>query len=262
LPGTERQVEVFEQGIRNGRSVIHRFDPRLRLVVAALFAVVVAVSSRWAALSLGLLFSLALVLSVRLSMKGVLKRLAVVNGLILFLWVLLPFSTAGRPLLYVGPLVATEEGVRYAALLTVRCNVILLGLIGLLSTNSLFTLGRAMGEIRVPDKLVQLLFFTYRYLHVIQQEYEQLIRALKIRGFRASTGMHTYKTYAYLIGMLLVKSYDRSVRVRNAMLCRGFRGRFYNMTEFRIRGSDVYILLFMLLAIAAMGLIQWTSILC
>jgi len=251
---------MFDDGFINGDSLIHRFDPRFKIVVAVAFSIVVAVSTRWVALIPALFLSLVLVLAGRLPIKKACFRLMVVNGLILFLWFFLPFSFEGAPFFTIGPFTATEEGVRYATILTLRSNIIILALISLVSTISVFTFGRAMRELRVPDKIVQLFFFTYRYLHVIHLEYERLVKALKIRGFQPKTNMHTYKTYAYLVGMLLVKSYDRSERVRRAMLCRGFKGSFYDLSEFRVRREDIVIMFLMLMAVAAIALLQWTTI--
>ncbi len=183
------------------------------------------------------------------------------NGLILFLWFFLPFSLEGSILWTIGPLNATKEGVLYASLLTVRSNIVLLLLISLISTASVFTLGRAMGQLRVPNKIIQLFFFTYRYLHVIHLEYVRLVKALKIRGFQPKSNLHTYRTYAYLIGMLLIRSYDRSERIQNAMLCRGFKGRFYDLSEFSLRPCDIIFMLLLLLAAAIIALLQWTKIL-
>ena len=69
--------------------------------------------------------------------------------------------------------------------------------------------------------------------------------------------MHTYRTYAYLVGMLLVKSHDRAERVRSAMLCRGFKGRFYELSEFSFQFSDLIIMFLMLLAVTIILLLQW-----
>jgi cobalt/nickel transport system permease protein len=69
--------------------------------------------------------------------------------------------------------------------------------------------------------------------------------------------MHTYRTYAYLVGMILVKSHDRSQRVRAAMLCRGFQGRFYDLSEFAFRSSDLVMVLMMTMAVTGIGLLQW-----
>lgn len=251
---------MFNEVFTEGDSLLHKFDPRFKIVIAAVFTLVLALSSRWCALFAGLLFSLSILVMGKLPVKGICIRLVMVNGLILFLWLLLPFSVRGEAVFSLGPLTATREGVRYATLLTVRSNIIILALIGLLSTTTVFNLGRAMVDLKVPRKMVQLFFFTYRYLHVIQLEYERLTNALKIRGFQPKTSMHTYKTYAYLVGMLLVKSYDRSERVRKAMICRGFKGRFYNLTEFHLGYRDLLLVSLMLLGVAAIGLLQWTRI--
>ncbi len=74
---------------------------------------------------------------------------------------------------------------------------------------------------------------TYRYLFVIDQEYQRLIRAVQIRGFRPGTNLHTYRTYAYIVGMLLVRSAVRADQVYKAMLCRGFKRKFYCLHEFK-----------------------------
>ncbi|MFP4657714.1 MAG: energy-coupling factor transporter transmembrane component T family protein, partial [Desulfonatronovibrionaceae bacterium] len=40
------------------------------------------------------------------------------------------------------------------------------------------------------------------------------------------TNMRTYKTFAHIVGMILIRSFERAERVQQAMLCRGFSGRF------------------------------------
>jgi cobalt/nickel transport system permease protein len=85
----------------------------------------------------------------------------------------------------------------------------------------------------------------------------RLISALKVRGFRPGTNLHTYKTFAYLVGMLLVRSAERAERVHNAMLCRGFRGRLYSLNQFSIHRVDIVTLIFMTGLIVALGVIEW-----
>jgi cobalt/nickel transport system permease protein len=72
--------------------------------------------------------------------------------------------------------------------------------------------------------------------------------------------MHTYKTYAYLVGMLLVRSSDRAERVRNAMLCRGFSGRFYSLRRFSLKTVDVISLAVMLAFTFALGVLEWKGL--
>lgn len=238
--------------------MIRRLDPRVKIVVVFLFSVVVAVSNRFVVLLLGLALGLSMALLARLPVKQVLARLVPVNLFIIFLWFFLPFTLQGKPLFSVGPLVGTHEGVLYAARISIKSNTIMAVLIALVASTSLLTLGHAMHDLKIPKKLVHLFFFTYRYIDVIHKEYLRLVNAMKVRGFRPGTNMHTYRTFAYLVGMLLVRSSDRADRVHSAMLCRGFRGNLYSLSAFSLRACDVISLILMLVLILAFGVLEWT----
>ncbi len=240
-------------------SFIHRLDPRVKLVEVFLFSVVVAVSTRFAVLLSALAVGVCVTWLASLPTKELVRRLVPINIFIIFLWFFLPFTFEGEPLFSVGPLVGTHEGVLYATQITIKSNAIVVVLIALVSSTSILTLGHAMHELRVPKKIVHLFFFTYRYVHVIYREYFRLVNAMKIRGFRPGTNMHTYKTLAYLVGMLLVRSCDRAQRVHRAMLCRGFRGNLYSLSEFSLRTTDVISLILMLAFILALGVLEWTK---
>jgi len=250
---------MIQEQFSTGKSFVHGLDPRIKIIVAVLFSVVVAVSTRFLALLPALAVSLLLVVLTKLSARKVFYRLLLVNGLILFLWLLLPFTFKGEALFKIGPLVGTKEGVLYASQITVKCNAILLAMIALLATIPIFTLGRAMSQLYFPEKIIHLFLFTYRYIHVIFQEYRRLINAMRIRSFIPGTNLHTYRSYAYLLGMLLVKSYDRAERVHKAMLCRGFSGKYYTLSRFSVKIRDILYLSFMLAAILGLVILQWTA---
>jgi len=233
-------VQIYEE-LYLGDSVFHRLDPRVKLICCSFFSMVMAVCWTWEALCLGLFFSITWVLLARLPVKKVAVRILMVNGFIAILWLILPFAVNGEKLFSIGPLSATAEGVSYALQITLRSNSIVLALLSLLATSSLFSLGHAMGKLGLPDKVVQLLLFAYRYIHVIHMEYRRLLNAMKIRGFQPKTNLHTYRTYAYLIGMLLVKSAERAERIRRAMLCRGFKGKYYDLTEYSLGTTDLLV---------------------
>ena len=248
---------MFEEGFIEGDSLIHRLDPRIRWIVAATFSVVVAVADRFMALIPALIISLIFIFLAKLSIQKVLARLLIVNGFILFLWFMLPFTTDGSPVFSFGPLTATKEGIHLAILITLKSNTIILALLALTATMSVFTMGRALGDLHVPSKIVYLIFLTYRYIHVIHMEYRRLVKTLKIRGFSPRNNLHTYRTYAYLVGMLLVKSSDRAERVRAAMLCRGFQGKFYDLRDFELSVSDFVMMVLMLMSVSVIAMLQW-----
>jgi cobalt/nickel transport system permease protein len=227
-----------------GDSALHRLDPRIRLVSAAIFSCMVAVFRESSALLAALILSMALAAIARLRIVEVLKRLLVVNGLVVCIWAVIPFTFPGEPLFRLGPLGAAREGIELAAQITLKSNAIVLAFMALVATIPFSTVGHALHWLRVPDKIVHLLLMTYRYIFVLEQEYQRLIRAARIRGFQPGTNLHTYRTYAYLVGMLFVRAIDRAERVRWAMICRGFKRKFYSLQEFRAgAGSWVFLLL-------------------
>ncbi len=251
---------IIEEQFSTGNSLVHNLDPRVKITVAILYSIVVAVSSNFLALLPALGVSVFLIVLSKLSIRKVLHRLLLVNGMIIFLWVFLPFTYKGEAWFTIGPLAGTKDGVLYASQITVKCNAILLAMIALLSTTPIFTLGHAMGQLYFPDKIIHLFLFTYRYIHVIFQEYKRLTNAMRIRGFMPGTNLHTYRAYAYLVGMLLVRSYDRAERIHKAMLCRGFHGRYYILAQFSIKIGDIIYLSLMLSAILGLVILQCRTI--
>jgi len=241
------QIEEFALG----NSWVHELDPRVKIVVTFVFSLVVALNQDLAATALSIVLPVALILAARLTLKKVLARLAIVNGFIAFMWLFLPFTTPGETIYTLGPLTIQRAGVEAALLITLKSNSIILMVIALLGTSPIFTLVHALSHLWVPDKLVHLFFFCYRYIHVIHGEYHRLINAMKIRGFRPKTDMHTYRAYAYLLGMLLVRSFDRSKRILQAMRCRGFKGKFYILHHYQMKRYD-YALVGSSLAFAAL----------
>jgi cobalt/nickel transport system permease protein len=84
---------------------------------------------------------------------------------------------------------------------------------------------------------------SYRYIAVIEDEYKRLLRAAKFRGFRPKTNFHSYKTFAYLAGMLFVRASLRAQRVHQAMLCRGFNQKFYSLDIYQANGFNLIFLI-------------------
>jgi cobalt/nickel transport system permease protein len=101
---------------------------------------------------------------------------------------------------------------------------------------------------------------TYRYIFVIEQEYKRLLRAAKIRGFQPGTNLNTYRTYSYVIGMLFVRSAARAERVHQAMLCRGFKGKFYSLQEFQTGRAGWLFSIIMTVLVIGLALMEWSNL--
>lgn len=221
-----------------GHTFVHRLDPRLRIVIACAYSILIALSYNLPALLSALGISLAMVGAARLGPKDVAKKIIIVNAFVIFIWLVLPLTFQGPVSFTLGPLKVYGPGIILSAQITLKSNAILLMLMALVATMPLSTLGAALHRLRVPGKIVHLLLMTYRYIFVIEEEYQRLVRAALIRGFQADTSLHTYKTYAYIVGMLFVRSALRADRVYHAMRCRGFMGRFYCLHEFSVGKAE------------------------
>ena len=230
----ENVTNMLSEPFAIGSSIIHQLDPRFRVGFTVPYAFAVALSYRFSVLITALVLSTTLIVISQIRIRDLLKRIATVNALVLLLWLILPFTFKGEILARIGAFAIYRPGVVLAAQITLKSNAILLAFIALIATMSLATLGHAMHRMGVPDKMVHLLLMTYRYIFVLEQEYLRLVRAAKIRGFQPGTNANTYRTYSYLIGMLFVRSAARAERVHQAMLCRGFKGKFYSLQEFQI----------------------------
>ena len=206
-------------------TVILPDDLRLRLVAAF---ILVAVLSQLRSLPIAAA-ALAGVGAIALALGGEgvrWRRLLHVEGFVLLLFLTLPFTVAGRPLLAIGPFTASAEGVARAALVACKlsaCVLVLMILLGAIDPNRL---GGALRAMHVPEPIVRLFVLTVRYLGLIRDEARRLNDAMRARAFRPGSNRHAWRSYGNLIGMLLVRALERAERVQDAMLCRGFSGRF------------------------------------
>ncbi|MDH4211496.1 MAG: cobalt ECF transporter T component CbiQ [candidate division WOR-3 bacterium] len=251
---------MIEERFSKGESFVHGIDPRVRILSAIVYSVIIAVTGKLEVACAGLAAGFVLIALARLSAKHVFYRLLVVNTFILMLWLILPFSYPGRMIYKIGALVMTDQGVQYALMLTVKCNAIILINISLLSTCGIFNLVHALDHLRVPNKLIHLFFFVYRYAHVMQYEYYRLRDTLKIRGFKPRTSVNTYRTYGAIIGTLMIRGYERSEQIHKAMICRGFKGHYWLLDHFVWGKSDLLAASMMMLGVILLLTLQWKTI--
>ena len=223
---------MIEETFAAGTSVVHRTLPGLRLILAAGYSFTVALMDNLTALVWAVLFSIGLAALSQLPAKALAKRLTAAAGFLVLIWVMLPLTYAGPSIARFGPLAISDPGITLCLQISCKVLAILIAFTALVATMSVSTLGHTLHRFGISAKLIQLLLLAYRYIFVIQQEYRRLLRAAKIRNFQPGTNLHTYRTYAYLVGMLFVHASERARRVHLAMKCRGFKGRFYSLEHF------------------------------
>jgi cobalt/nickel transport system permease protein len=215
------------QRIEHKASLVDTFDPRARVLTAGIFALLVVFSkSLWLPL-LGVFISLGFAYFAALHFRRTMRRVIAMDMFVAVMIVMLPFTVTGTEVFSVFGLSASKEGFLLAIGIALKANAVVLTLLALVGTMGASTLGHALARLKVPEKLVHLLLFTVRYLDVISREYRRMRKAMRARAFVPKTNFHTLRSIGYLVGMLLVRSLERSERIFAAMKCRGYCGKLY-----------------------------------
>ncbi len=232
---------MFDEEFSIGDSIFHNADPRVKTIIAFLIIISVILSNNITSCGVILAFLIISILIAKLSLLKVAKRVLVVNSFVIFLWFFLPFSTPGREIFQIHGLSASYEGIYQAILITLKANSAVLTIICFINTTPVPILGHGLYKLKVPPKFILLFLLTYRYISVIFEEFSRMLNAAKIRNFHPKTNLHTYRTYSYMLAMGLIKSYERGKRVYNAMVLRGFNGKFYSLQDFNLSRNDIII---------------------
>ncbi|GHU99458.1 cobalt ECF transporter T component CbiQ [Deltaproteobacteria bacterium] len=184
------------------------------------------------------------------------RRFAAVNCFVLFFCCLIPFTEPGETFTVFNLIPVSARGVHLALLTTLKANAVFFVFQALAATMHPSTAGYALQGIGCPPKLVFLFLLTGRYVNLLAEEWQTLNVAARLRGFMPRASLHAWRTLACLLGLLLVRSYDRSLRVCEAMRLRAFSGRFTTVTVFRTRYVDAVFALVVLLYITGIALTE------
>lgn len=242
-----------------GSAFMFRLDPRLKIIVAVIWSFLVASLHQPDAAILALIAAMSVVALNRLNRRLVLRRMLAVNVFVGFLWLFLPFSFSvpGEVMAGWGFFKITKEGVALALLLTIKANAVALGALALLATSSIIDLAAAARSLGVPEKLTAMFFLMLRYFAVIYQELGRLRTAMSARGFTPGLNVHSFRTYANLVGQLLIRSLDRADRVHAAMLCRGYQGRLRVDQDFKFKRADIIAGVLSILLLMGVAGLEW-----
>ncbi|MDY6932169.1 MAG: cobalt ECF transporter T component CbiQ [Halobacteriota archaeon] len=214
------------------KSPIHSWDPRAKIVsiMALIFSIVLIYDLRL--VLLGLVIAIALLLSSRIPLKFVIWHLRWVFIFILPFLVVMPLAITG------GGITFTYEGFEYALLVSTKALTSVILIFPMIGTMRFDSTTKALEKLKIPNKIVQMITFTYRYIFVFIKEFSDISRSIDSRGFKRRTNMHTIKTLGTAVGMLFVKSFERSERVYIAMQSRGYTGTLKSFDEFEMMKMD------------------------
>lgn len=206
-----------------GDSPLHRVDQRAKLITTVIFIATVVSFNKYAVLELVPFFSfpIILILSGSLPAGYILKKVLLISPLAILVGVFNPFFD--RSVIYhIGSIGVTGGWISFISIL-LRFVLTVTSALALVALTGFNSVCLSLERFRVPRPFIVQLLFLYRYMFVLTEESERMVRARSARSFN-SRAMH-FRTFISLIGHLLLRTLDRAERVYRAMCCRGFDGR-------------------------------------
>jgi cobalt/nickel transport system permease protein len=226
-------------------SFIHRLDPRTKLIASLAFivAVVLTSASNWRVFGCYFCIIVASLILSKLPPFYVLKRSIVIFPFVLLIAIFIPFfkegEVAGSYNIWLWQISITYEGLLILANVVVKSWLCILALILLSSTTKLADLLKGLKQLGVPQVMILILSFMYRYIFVLVDEVMRMQQARDSRNFGGNR-LHQLKTIGNMVGTLFIRSYERGERVYAAMLSRGFDGQVHTLHKLSFRQVDAY----------------------
>ena len=219
-------------------SPIHRFDPRAKLVSFTLLIFSFVFVENLAVALSGFLFSFLILLVSRLPLGFALKRIRMVFFFLFPLLLIMPLTVEGEELINISGVSVSVDGLAYASLIIIRALAAVTLALTMLATTRFDVTMKALYALKVPGTLVQMLMFTYRYIFVIIEEFSRMWESMECKGFRLRANYHGLSIFGNILGMLIIKSYDRTSRVYQAMVSKGYSGRPRTLVHLRMSTKD------------------------
>lgn len=214
----------------NDSSLFHSWQPAVKIgtLCGCCFLIASLHTLLWSAVAAT--FCLAAVILSRVPWQRPLRRLAAMSGFLLMLVVILPLTGQIRPNDTVIVVAGLEhwsfrsQGLLLA--LTIACKAVGVALLmePMLATAPLTRTFQGFAGLGLPRPLIQMVLLCHRYLFVFHEEIRSMQRSMRVRGFAPRTDLATMRTMGNCFGMLFIRSFERTERIHEAMLSRGYQG--------------------------------------
>ena len=215
-------------------SVVHRLDPRVKLIATLLFICSLFVVNQAAGYVVAVVF---LALAIRLShvpfrfmvrgMRAILFLLVLTFGFNLFL-------TPGEAVFQVWKLTVTREGITMAVKMAVRLSLLIIGssVMTLTTTPNNLTDGlerllKPLQKLRVPvHEIAMMMSIALLFIPILLEETDKIMKAQTARGASFDEGnlLQRAKSMVPLLVPLFISAFRRANDLAMAMEARCYRG--------------------------------------
>ena len=218
-----------------GKSVLHRMDARVKILLTAVFIVMLFMAKSIQALSVGILFTLITFIISRIPLRMMGKSLKPIVPIVIFTAVLNLFFIRTGDVLWQWKIIKlTSDGVDTSLFMVIRIICLICGSSLLTYTTSPIELTDAiekllgpLKKIKVPvHELAMMMTIALRFIPTLIEETDKIINAQKARGADMETGGLMQKTKALIpiLIPLFVASFRHAEELALAMECRCYHG--------------------------------------
>jgi energy-coupling factor transport system permease protein len=216
-------------------SVIHKMDPRSKLIIIFLFVAIIFLANNWITYALIALYTFFMLGLSKVPFRFLYGGLKPVIWLVLFTFLLQLFFTKGGNLVFGwGPIEIYEEGIRMGLFISLRFFFLILmtSLLTLTTTpieitDGLETLLTPLKKLRFPvHEMALMMSISLRFIPTLMQETDKIMKAQIARGVEFASGpiKERIKAVIPLLIPLFVSSFKRAEELAIAMEARGYRG--------------------------------------
>jgi len=217
-----------------GSSIIHRLDPRVKIIWLVGYIVALFLVKGWAGYALMAALLISFTAVARISAKAMLKGLKPLIFIVVFTGLINLFYGSGEPIWEFWIFSITLDGIRTAIFMVLRIMLLVCGTFLLTYTTSPLQLTdgleRLLGplkKIKIPvHELSMMMSIALRFIPTLIEETDKIMSAQKARGASFDTGKLTDRAKA-LIPMLVplfVSAFRRADELATAMECRCYQG--------------------------------------
>jgi len=199
-------------------SVIHRIDPRLKIIAAFIFILFIVLTSPTTYLSFvlcGLILLILLAVS-RIPFLFILKKTLVVIPFVVLIAIFIP-------------LIKGQDGIILFRGIVIKSYLSVLCMTLLISSTRFTSLLKGLELLKIPKLFIMIMSFMYRYLFLLVDEIQRMRRAKESRSFGRPRYLRKIRTLSNIVGVFFVRSYERAERVYLAMCSRRFTGDIKTM---------------------------------
>ncbi|MDF2530578.1 MAG: cobalt transporter, inner rane subunit CbiQ [Clostridia bacterium] len=223
------------------KTAIHRINPIAKIMVTVIYLLFVVSYDKYDIIELmPLFFYPVIIMSVGdIPFKPMLAGLAIAAPLVIGVGMFNPLLDRTIVSTMFG--IGISAGMLSLLALLVKCSLTVLAALLLLATTGMNKIAAALQRLHIPQIFIMQLLLTYRYISVLMGEASRVYYAYSLRAPNQK-GISS-KIWGSLIGLLLLRTYDRASRLYQAMKLRGFENQFFGGCLDKLQKKDIMYLL-------------------